>query len=152
MLRRTKYPKYLHLALNEYIHILDSSLALSWKLPFHHTLHNNTPEFCVPTKAVWKYTSHGFLPASADMSFQNSPEQISIFLISMPQSPALPSRPSLQTIVALPLVLLLYDNDHEYLHYGNAEQPLPEAPSPLSPQPLPFLPHNDPYQSIFPEH
>ena len=30
--------------------------------PSHRTHHNNKPGFCVPTKAVLKYTSHGFPP------------------------------------------------------------------------------------------
>ena len=52
-----------------FIHKIDSNRNTLLQLRIHRTRHSNKPEFCVPTRSVWKYTSHGCFQASADKSY-----------------------------------------------------------------------------------
>ena len=63
-------------------------------LPSPRSHHNKMLESDAPTKAVWKYTSRGFPPASDSMSCQNEAAQTWYPLFSQPLLLALPNLPS----------------------------------------------------------
>ena len=128
MQRRTRYQVYLDPVSYVYIRTSDSMSVHPLIQPSHRTHHNNKPGFCVPTKAVLKYTSRGFPQASANMSFHNFPERTSDGLPLMLRLPALPSHPSLQTTAALQAALLLSYSGHVFQLHEHEEQPLLKVP------------------------
>ena len=150
--RRTRYQGCPHPALNVCSRTSGTSPASSSQPSSRRTLHSSKPGSCVPTRAVWRYTSRGSPQASGDMSYRSSPERILICRSLMPRWLVLPSRPSLRTTAVLPSALRLCRNGRGYQRCGCAEQFLREGPFPLSPRPWLFSPRSGPCRSTCPEH
>ena len=77
--RRTRYPAYPHPDVRWVPpHFGHTSGMRPWQRRSRRSHHSSKPESGVPTRADGKYTSHGCPPASADRSFQSSPERTSV--------------------------------------------------------------------------
>ena len=115
----------------------------------HHTHHNSTPVFCVPTKAALIYTSPWYCLSSYSMSCPFFQGSAVLHRSLQPPRQAESAHPSLQTTAALQAVQSSSCSGHVCLHYGCNLPLLQVVPAYQGLPQSPFLPHSAPCLYIF---
>ncbi len=148
--KKTRYPAY-PILFKMAAAALGAGMGLPLLQPFLRSPGSNRPESGAPTRAVWKYTSHGYFQASEDRSFQSFPARtLTVRILKLQWPFAISSMRTNHCCFTIGSTVVLQRS--WYLHCGNGEPPLPEVPDSLSPLPWLFLPRSGPCQSMGPVH